>query len=430
MGEIGDWQAQAKHRKNMAQVNAQTLGLQLEKVRDKVPLLYQQDHSLFDRIMKRDVEKVSSRNMRIPLKILAGGKARQVNPDGGGLGRGSGTTYDVAQATPVYLAFASEMSYLTEISTDSKEKAVENAAKAELENAMEGFRTFVESLLNTDGSGTLDSVVSATGTQIIVNNANAFYDNQDIQIFSGLGGTNRGKVTIQSVDANNKALNLTGNIPTGTTAGDLLIIDGAPGTAASSLFGIEYHHVDSNVGTWMQLQRSTYPGKLDTPHVGAGGSAITPALVRLLIQKQRRALGASTGAKDSMLFHLGLDQEAAWEQVGTVVSQVITNQVTGSSSQDMLKKNAPTTIAGRSTLVSIHAQPGRIDLLAPDHWFRAENRAMDYYDVDGQTIFPTYDTTGGIATSNIFYLFTGMQICMDGPRFGAYLDGLQIPTGY
>jgi hypothetical protein len=421
----------------MSQFNAQTLGLQLEKVRDKVPLLYQQDHSLFDRIMKRDVEKVSSRNMRIPLKILAGGKARQVNPDGGGLGRGSGTTYDIAQATPVYLAFASEISYLTEISTDSKEKAVENAAKAELENAMEGFRTFVEALLNTDGSGTLDSVAPGTGTvvglfQIIVNNANAFYDNQDIQIFSALGGTNRGKVTILSVDANNKALNLAAEtpVPVGTVPGDLLIIDGAPGTAASSLFGIEYHHVDSNVGTWMQLQRSAYPGKLDTPHVGAGNVPISAALVRLLIQKQRRALGAATGAKDSMLFHLGLDQEAAWENVGSVVSQVITNQVAGSSSQDMLKKNAPTTIAGRSTLVSIHAQPGRIDLLAPDHWFRAENRAMDYYDVDGQTIFPTYDTTGGIQTTNIFYLFTGMQICMDGPRFGAYMDGLGQISGY
>lgn len=414
--------------------NSQTLGLQLEKVRDKVPLLYQQDHSLFDRIMKRDVEKVSSRNMRIPLKILAGGKARQVNPDGGGLGRGTQTTYDVAQATPVYLAFASEMTYLTEISTDSKEKAIENAAKAELENAMEGFRTFVEALLNTDGSGTLDSVVAATvgSFQITVNNANAFYDNQDIQIFSALGGTNRGKVTILSVDANNKALTLasTTAVPTGTVAGDLLIIDGAPGTAASSLFGVEYHHVDSNTGTWMQLARASYPGKLDTPHVAAGNVAITPMLVRLLIQKQRRALGVKAGAKDSMLFHLGLDQEAAWENVGTVVSQVITNQVTGSSSTDMLKRDAASTIAGRSTLVSIHAQPGRIDLLAPDHWFRAENRAMDYYDVDGQTVFPTYDNTGGVQTSNIFYLFTGMQICMDGPRFGAFMDGLQVPTGY
>lgn len=413
--------------------NSQTLGLQLEKVRDKVPLLYQQDHSLFDRIMKRDVEKVSSRNMRIPLKLLAGGKARQVNPDGGGLGRGSTTTYDVAQATPVYLAFASEMSYLTEISTDSKEKAIENAAKAELENAMEGFRTFVEALLNTDGSGTLDSVVTATvaSLQIIVNNANAFYDNQDIQIFSALGGTNRGKVTILSVDANNKALNLAAAtpVPAGTVAGDLLIIDGAPGTAASSLFGIEYHHVDSTTGTWMQLPRSSYPGKLDTPHVAVGGP-ITPAFVRLLIQKQRRALGVKANVSDAMLFHMGVDQEAAWEALGTTISQIITNQVQGDNSTDVLKKNAPTTMAGRQTLVSIHALPGRVDLLAPDHWFRAENKAMDYYDVDGQTVFPTYDNTGGIQTTNIFYLFTGMQICMDGPRFGGYLDGLTLPPNY
>ena len=61
----------------MAQMqNSQTVALQLEKVRDKVPLLYERDDILLTMIQQRgDVEKVSSRNMRLPLQIRPGGKA-------------------------------------------------------------------------------------------------------------------------------------------------------------------------------------------------------------------------------------------------------------------------------------------------------------------------------------------------------------------
>ena len=61
----------------MAQMqNAQTIALQLEKVRDKVPLLYERDDVLLTMIQQRgDVEKVSSRNMRLPLQLIPGGKA-------------------------------------------------------------------------------------------------------------------------------------------------------------------------------------------------------------------------------------------------------------------------------------------------------------------------------------------------------------------
>lgn len=65
--------------------------LQLEKVRDKLPLLYERDDMLLTMIQQRgDVERVSSRNMRLPLQIRPGGKAGLANMDGGDLGRGWG----------------------------------------------------------------------------------------------------------------------------------------------------------------------------------------------------------------------------------------------------------------------------------------------------------------------------------------------------
>src|SRR5207247_10852807 len=123
-----------------AQANANVVALQLEKVRDKVPLLYERDDILLTVIQQRgDVEKVSSRNMRLPLQINPGGKAGSYNADGGDLGRGSGTTYDVAQVSPIFFRFAVEISKLVDYATNAKEKASENAAKPESPNRMKQY---------------------------------------------------------------------------------------------------------------------------------------------------------------------------------------------------------------------------------------------------------------------------------------------------
>jgi hypothetical protein len=161
----------------MSLINSQTLGLQLEKVRDKVPLLFQTDDTLLSRIEKRgDVEKVSSRNMRLPIQIGANGSGSQINADGGDLGVGNGTQWDVFTLTPVYFAQPVQITKLAEVSTNSDEKAVENVLKQEVKNNLSYLRTTLESLLNSDGSGTLDTVVSVSGAVITVNNANQFQD--------------------------------------------------------------------------------------------------------------------------------------------------------------------------------------------------------------------------------------------------------------
>ena len=58
----------------MALSNAQTVAVQLEKVRRKLPLLYERADTFFSLIHKRgDVEKVSTRTCRIPLQTNPGG---------------------------------------------------------------------------------------------------------------------------------------------------------------------------------------------------------------------------------------------------------------------------------------------------------------------------------------------------------------------
>src|ERR1700675_1416996 len=124
-----------------SQNNAQTIALQLEKVRDKVPLLYERDDVLLTMIQQRgDVEKVSSRNMRLPLQVNPGGKAGSSSADGGDLRRGSGTSYDVAQVSPIFFRFAIEISKLVDYATTGRGRAVENSTKREGANGMKQFR--------------------------------------------------------------------------------------------------------------------------------------------------------------------------------------------------------------------------------------------------------------------------------------------------
>ncbi len=172
----------------MAQMqNTQTIALQLEKVRDKVPLLYERDDVLLSMIQQRgDIEKVSSRNMRIPLQVNPGGKAGSYNADGGDLGRGSGSVYDVAQISPIFFRFAVEISKLVEYSTNAREKAIENAAKREVANGMKQFRAFLDKVLQTAGNGVLGAIGSVSGTTLTMNTppgAALVYVGQTIQIY-------------------------------------------------------------------------------------------------------------------------------------------------------------------------------------------------------------------------------------------------------
>src|SRR6266852_1286134 len=200
-----------------AQANANVVALQLEKVRDKVPLLYERDDILLTMIQQRgDVEKVSSRNMRLPLQVNPGGKAGSYNADGGDLGRGSGTAYDVAQVSPIFFRFAIEITKLVEYATTGRERAIENAAKREVANGMKQFRAFLDKLMQTAGNGVL---------------------------------------------------------------------------------GIKYHQNASTTGTWLNLNRATYPVQLQTPRVNAGNAALTPSNVRLAINKVRKSLGINHVAK-------------------------------------------------------------------------------------------------------------------------------------
>jgi hypothetical protein len=423
----------------MAQMqNAQTIALQLEKVRDKVPLLYERDDVLLTMIQQRgDVEKVSSRNMRLPLQVNPGGKAGSYNADGGDLGRGSGTSYDVAQISPIFFRFAIEISKLVEYASNAREKAIENATKREVANGMKQFRAFLDKLIQTGGNGVLGTIASVGGstfTMTVPTGAALVYVGQTIQIYDPTLTTNRNTAasvvtTVLAADPVNAQTITVDNVPTGTSANDVIVHDGLTGSQPVSLFGLKYHQNNATTGTWLNLNRATYPQQLATPRVNGGNSALVPGYVRLAINKVRKALGIAQLGK--LIAYTSVEQEHAWENLGITISQIIKEGGSGGRSSDLdLLFSGRKTMSGIPIKSSINADQTRVDFLDLSHWGRAVMKDIDYFEIGGQTVFPIYGTSGGISAAFIFYFDTGFQVWNDSPRSGSYVDTLARPSGY
>src|SRR5437588_1736269 len=411
--------------------NLQSVALQLEKVRKNVPTAYEQEHVLLDMIDKRGaVIDDSTRNTRLPQLIRPGGKFSQGTADFDDMGRGSGSTWDVGTLSTLQFRFAFEVSKLAEYATKGNDKAVEDVAVREVAEAMKMFKRALDCVYNTNGTGQLDTISAISGTTLTVSNPNIFFFNQDVQVYpTGLASAARGLATVTQVDPLLKTITLNA-LPAGTVTGDALVINisqGAGGANPVSLEGLLYNHVDSSSGSWNNLARSTYPEALKPPHVAAGGATITPGMRRLMENKLRRVLGVDFD--EPLVAFMNVDQEAAWENVGITVTTNIQAQVSGESSQDMLKRRPAKTFGGLPIKTSIHATIQRIDIIALKHWGRGVTKEVDLFEEGGQTVFQLYGQSGGLLAGYISYFDTVFNVFMDQPRYGVFADNLALPVG-
>ncbi len=413
--------------------NTQTVALQLEKVRDKIPVLYERDDVLLSLIQKSgDVEKVSSRNMRIPLQIIPGGKAGSYNADGGDLGRGSGSSYDVAQVSPVFFRFAIEITKLVEYASNAREKALESAVKREVANGMKQFRAFLDKLIQTAGNGvlgTISSFASTTWTMATPPGAALVYPGQTIQVYDATLTTNRGTANVVSADPISATQTIVVDAnPAGLASGDVIVHDGLSGANPVSLFGLKYHHNSATTGTWMNLNRASYAQQLATPRVNAANAALVASHVRIALNKVRKALGI--GQLGKLIAYTSVEQEHAWENLGITISQIVKENAQGGASDLDLLFAGRKTMSGVPIKSSINADQTRIDFIDLSHWGRAVMKDVDFFSVGDQTVFPIYGASGGVAASFIFYFDTAFQVFMDSPRSGAFIDALARPSGY
>ena len=448
------------------------IGVEMEKLKDTVYPQFNQDDIFLTRVPVRNDLKVSARLCRIPLLVQPGAPFGQFVPDGTGdsMGVGGGEIYDEGVATPVYFVQSVQVTKEAEWATDSEEKSIVNVFKDAFKNNLKEFRTNLDGLAaSSSGAGDLGYVTATPGGSppqgyLAVSNANNFRAGSQYQVVAGgVGGAIRGNILVLTADLANNIIYtspLSGLYwPVGTVDGDTLLVAGANGQAtltyspdryttasvAASLNGVPAINIASSTGDWFGIPRTTYPGVLNAEYVDAGTEALTPQMVLLLESLVQRVNGVEAEEMEEFILTTNVDQITAWELLGissnsgiggaggTFSSTAFVPQEgskDGDQRMDYLKKNRIKTIAGHEVIANIKSRQGRVDFLSLKYWFRIETKPAGLYDVDGVTVFPLYGSDGGVAPTSVFYFVTGLQMCNDKPRGGAYIDTLALPNGF
>lgn len=415
----------------MAFTESQVVALELERVIPKIRVLFERDDRFYSFIKKRDVEKISNRQMRIPLELRPGGSFQYFNADGGDLGRGGGPTFDKAVLTSVFLSENIEYTKLSQWATDDDRKAIVNSVRRLTATALDELRRQLDSQLMQAGNGvvgTIGVVATAAGVDTYTLNTDGFGARlvrygQTIQVFDATLATLRGSGIITSWDVENKTIAVTPAIA-GAIATDLLVTNGLSSPASlPALYGVPYHHSSASTGTWLGFSRSTTP-EIRASRVNAASSALTLPLPRLAINKIGNRVGIDNNFTPTAWMHPA--QKQAYEEIGQLVS--IIQKGAKSDSLDLYFDNFQ--MAGAPVKESYSWDKTRIDFVSEDVWGRGEILPIGFYTTDGRKIFEIRGASGGVATADIFYMVVGMQTFVSNPAACAYIDNLLVPSGY
>lgn len=416
----------------MALTDAQVEALELERVIPKIRVVFERDDKFYSNIKKRDVEKISNRQMRVPLELRPGGSFQYFNADGGDLGRGGGPTFDKAVLTSVFVSENIEYTKLSQWATDDSRKAIVSSVRRLTATALDELRRQLDAQLMQSGNGVIGTVTTDTpagGENVITLTTDGFGARlmrfgQTVQVFDAALAVNRGSATITNWDVENKTVNLSPQIA-GVVATDLIVTNGiTTPTALPALFGVPYHHSNASTGTWLGFARSTTP-EIRSNRVNAASSALTLPLPRLAINKIGNRVGIDNNFSPNAWMHPA--QKQAYEEIGQLVTTIQTKDG-GNSSLDMYFDSMQ--MAGAPVKCSYNWDKTRIDFVTDNVWGRAEILPIGFYTTDGRRIFEIRGASGGVATSDIFYMTVGMQTFVNNPAATAYIDTLAVPSGY
>jgi len=415
----------------MALVEAQVTALELERVIPKIRTVFERDDKFFANIKKRDVEKVSYRQMRVPLELRPGGSFQYFDPNGGDLGRGGGPTFDKATLTPVFVSENIEYTKLAQWSTDDDRKAIVNGVRRLTATALDELRRQLDAQMMQAGDGVIGTVTSDTpagGSNVIALTTDGFGARlmrygQTVQVFDSTLATLRGSGVITNWDVEGKTVSITPQIA-GVTGTDKIVTNGISSpTALPALFGVPYHHSNSSTGTWLGFSRSTTP-EIRANRVNAASAALTLPLPRLAINKIGNRVGIDNDFSPTAWMHPA--QKAAYEEIGQLVSTIFKK----ASEESLNMYFDGMQMAGAPVKCSFNWDKTRIDFVTDSVWGRGEILPLGFYTTDGRNIFEIRGASGGVATAEIFYMVVGTQTFVNNPAGCAYIDALAVPSGY
>jgi hypothetical protein len=423
----------------MPQSEADVAGLELERVRTKVPVLFDREDKLYSMLEKKNVEVISNREMRCPLEISPGGSPGAWNPDGGGLGRGSASKFDKAVISAVHFKHAVEWTKMTEWVTDNNRKAVLNNVRYQLAKGMKEARRHLNALCHTDGTGVIATATTyavgggLAGADRITASGDGFgakfvRTGQKVNVYNSTLAANRTfgaeREVTGFVDLENKIFDITPSLATGAN-GDKIVFSGLTATPPVYMLGVPYHFSNAATGTWLGFNRANFP-QIRANRVNAGGALALP-FARLAMNKAGNRVGEDEVKKVIAYMHPA--QVDAYEQLGQAV-MIIQKQAKAEGLNQYFSPGENMQLAGAPVKSSYFQDMKRIDFLPLDVFGRAVMHEADFYEEGGRHIFEARSPDGGVAAAALFYIVVSMNLFVENPALCSYIDGLTIPSGY
>lgn len=421
----------------MALIESQVTATELETIDEALPVLFERNDKFFSRVEKRPALKVSNRAMRVPLEIRPGGDFAHFDPDGGDLGVGEGPTYDVATLQVAFTRQAIQWTKKAEWSTDDRRKAIIDVIRTLTSKGMAEYRRNLNALCMTAGNGVLGTINSVSTTTITNDtltldgasdgfNAKLLRYGMRVNIYdSTLGVTQRTVGTLPRInfyDLPNKQIRIDQTV-SGITQGDKIVVAGVFGLSPTSIFGMQYHDNGASTGTWLSFNRANTP-EIRGNRVAASGTFALP-FARLAMNKVGDRLGEEKMKKLKAWMHpCQAQQYEAQGQLVNIIQKTTSDQGLNMYFGDNMQ------MAGASVETDFSMDKTRIDFIDESNWARAEMYPVKFYDVDGRRIFELRGASGGVATSQVFYICSGWQLYVRNPAATVFIDTLTIPSGY
>jgi hypothetical protein len=437
IGNFLDWLNETPDGKLYAMVESAVAATEIEAIDETLPVLFERNDKFFSRVEKRPAQKVSNKAMRVPLELRPGGDFAHFDPDGGDLGLGDGPTYDQATLNVCFLRQAIQWTKKAEWATDDRRKAIIDSVRQLTTKGMAEFRRNLNSLSMTAGTGILGTI-NTVSTTTITNDTLALDGSSDgfnakllrygirVNIYDSTLATQRTTGTLPKItfyDLPNKTIRLDQTV-SGITTTDKIVVAGVYGATPASLLGLQYHHNGASTGTWLGFTRSTTP-EIRANRVAASGSFSVP-FARLAMNKVGDRLGEDT--KKATYAWMHPCQAQAYEAQGQLVSII---QKTSSEQGLNLYYGDSMQMAGVPVEQDFSQDKTRIDFVNFNNWARSEMYPVKFYQSsDGRRMFELRGASGGVATSDIFYICAAFQMYVRNPAMCVYIDTLTIPSGY
>jgi hypothetical protein len=357
-------------------------------------------------------------------------------------------------ASPIRFVNVCEISNLAQYATDGKERGLVKFSREEMDKSLLAFDNGVEAVLNRDGSGTIDQIpLSATittggsgaQTSIIagINTAASFVDQQQVQFLSAVGGTLRGgagaTATISYVDPVTQTLFFSTSLPSGTAVGDIIVVNGATGSAGSSVYGKDYWIQNGNIGTFGGVNIATYPSRFSSPTINFGGTGTIVNSTAQRVQSIRmRAMGDDYDKNEKCFWYANPQQGVALAGNYYVPGYTRLDEGGNERVPDVAKKQMQDTWAGDEVVWSSTAEPSRMDRIVPDAFYFGElfpTRLHEWTPGNPIAAVPTNDGSGAsnaIGTtyydSTMFAYERAFNLLCPEMRQQFFFQGLPVPA--